>query len=366
MGEALRLPFIDLSSSDRISTAKSIRQACVDCGFFYLINHGVEEELLKRVFDESKKFFSLPVQEKMKLERKGYVGYTPLYSETLDPTVKSGGDLKESFYIGPIEGANDIQNQWPSDEILPAWRSTMESYHEKLMTICRRLISLIALALNLDESFFEDVGALHEPMGFVRLLRYPGELIASNMEIHGASAHSDYGMVTLLATDGVRGLQICREKDRQPQVWEDVPHADKAFIVNIGDMMERWTNCLFRSTLHRVVIPTEERYSVAFFLDPNDDCMVQCLESCCSEACPPSCPLGDATQVPRGADWRAREERTPAEGARVPSPGGRASLQQGAPRQDSLHERKTPGESLSDTVRVSSVPIMRIPTRKPP
>lgn len=66
-------------------------QACVESGFFYLINHGVEDELIKRVFDESKKFFSLPVEEKMKLERKGLTGYTPMYSETLDPTLKTGG-----------------------------------------------------------------------------------------------------------------------------------------------------------------------------------------------------------------------------------------------------------------------------------
>ncbi|MCL7045788.1 hypothetical protein MKW94_010576 [Papaver nudicaule] len=287
MGETLKLPLIDLSSSDRISTSKLIRQACVESGFFYLINHGVEDELIKRVFDESKKFFSLPVEEKMKLERKGLTGYTPMYSETLDPTLKTG-DLKESIYIGPLTGVDHVQNRWPSEEVLSLWRPTMESYYEKLISTAKRLITLIALALNLDENFFEDVGALRNPMGFIRLLHYPGEQIASNKEMYGASAHSDYGMVTLLATDGVRGLQICKEKDKHPQIWEDVPHVDKAFIVNIGDMMERWTNCLFRSTLHRVTLTTEERYSVALFLDPNDDCVVECLKSCCSENSPPS------------------------------------------------------------------------------
>ncbi|KAI3918742.1 hypothetical protein MKX01_042062 [Papaver californicum] len=265
MGETLKLPLIDLSSSDGISTSKLIHQACVESGFFYLINHGVEGELIKRVFDESKKFFSLPVEEKMKLERKGLTGYTPMCSETLDPTLETG-DLKESVYIGPLNGVDHVQNQWPSEEVLPQWRPTMELYYEKLISTAKRLITLIALALKLDENFFEDVGALHNPMGFVRLLHYPGEQIASNKEIYGASAHSDYGMVTLLVTDGVRGLQICREKDKQPRIWEDVPHVDKAFIVNIGDMMERWTNCLFRSTLHRVTLTMEERYSVLYFL----------------------------------------------------------------------------------------------------
>ncbi|KAI3889897.1 hypothetical protein MKX03_017820 [Papaver bracteatum] len=285
MGETLKLPLIDLSSTDGISTSKLIRQACVESGFFYLINHGIEDELIKRVFDESKKFFSLSVEEKMKLERKGLTGYTPMYSETLDPTLKTG-DLKESIYIGPLNGVDHVQNQWPSEEVLPSWRPTMESYYEKLISTVKRLITLIALALNLDENFFEDIGALHNPMGFVRLLHYPGEQIASNKEIYGASAHSDYGMVTLLVTDGVRGLQICKEKDKQPRIWEDVPHVDKAFIVNIGDMMERWTNCMFRSTPHRSVLHSE----VAFFFEPNDDCMVECLKSCCSEKSPPRFP----------------------------------------------------------------------------
>ncbi|XP_021911316.1 2-oxoglutarate-Fe(II) type oxidoreductase-like, partial [Carica papaya] len=83
---------------------------------------------------------------------------------------------------------------------------------------------------------------------------------------------------------------VCREKFKQLRIWEDVPNITGAFFVNIGDMMERWTNCLFRSTLHRVMPAGQERFSVAFFLDPNEDCLVECLESCCSESCPPRFP----------------------------------------------------------------------------
>ncbi|GFZ01137.1 2-oxoglutarate (2OG) and Fe(II)-dependent oxygenase superfamily protein [Actinidia rufa] len=153
MAKALQLPIIDLASSDRISTANSIRQACMECGFFYLINHGVDEKLLKNVIDESKKFFSLPLEEKMKLARKENRGYSPLYAENLNPSSSSEGDSKESFYVGPLENISSHSNlnQWPSE----------------------------------------------------------GELGSSNEEIYGASAHSDYGMITLLATDGVGGLQAC-------------------------------------------------------------------------------------------------------------------------------------------------------------
>ncbi|XP_047324350.1 1-aminocyclopropane-1-carboxylate oxidase-like isoform X2 [Impatiens glandulifera] len=229
MANTLQLPIIDLSSSDLPSTIDSIHQACVHFGFFYLINHGIQEDLLKSVFDESRKFFSLPLEEKMKLPRKEDRGYGPLYAEKLDPSTK--GDSKETFHIGPIDDKSTVShlNQWPS-------RGHLDG------------------------------------------------------ETFGASAHSDYGMITLLATDGIGGLQVCREKNKEPQIWEDVHHIHGAVIVNIGDMMERWTNCLFRSTLHRVMPTGQERFSVAFFLDPADDCIVECLESCCSESNPPRFP----------------------------------------------------------------------------
>ena len=165
----------------------------------------------------------------------------------------------------------------------------MESYYKKVLSVGKRLIALIALSLNLDEQYFEKIGALNEPLAFIRLLHYPDAHNDPKNGKYGAKAHSDYGMVTLLATDGVPGLQICREKDSQPQLWEDVPHVHGAFIINVGDMLERWTNGLFRSTMHRV-LPLQERYSVAFFLDPNADCVVECLESCCSAASPPRFP----------------------------------------------------------------------------
>ncbi|KAJ4774060.1 2-oxoglutarate (2OG) and Fe(II)-dependent oxygenase superfamily protein [Rhynchospora pubera] len=284
----LYLPLIDLSSTDRASIAQSIRKACMDHGFFYVINHGIDDFVVNSLFRESKNFFDLPLSEKMKLERNtDRRGYSPPYAETLDPSSKLKGDLKETFDIGPI---NDSLNQWPSKERMPAWRVTMESYDEKIMNVGFRLISLIALALNLDENFFTKIGALDSPVGFLRLLHYLGEIPESKKGSYGASAHSDYVMITLLVTDGVPGLQICREKDRSPQLWEDVHHVEGALIINIGDMMERWTNCTFRSIVHRVVAVGQERYSAAFFLNPNYDCVVECLESCCSETSPPRFP----------------------------------------------------------------------------
>ncbi|KAH7659375.1 Aminocyclopropanecarboxylate oxidase protein [Dioscorea alata] len=293
MAGDLVLPLIDLSNPDRDSSAKSIRKACLDHGFFYLVNHGIEESFFQQLLKQSKKFFSLPLDEKMKLQtRKDNRGYNPLLSLTLDSSSEVKGDVNEGFFItsAKISYSQFNANQWPPEELLPCWRATMESYYEKMLAVSKKLISLMALSLGLDDLFFEKIGAWHEPLAYVRLLHYPGKTFEGSCGRLGASAHSDFGIATLLLTDGVPGLQICRDKDRHPQLWEDVPHVHGALIVNVGDLLERWTNCLFRSTLHRVLPTEQERYSVAFFINGDLDCMVECLESCCSKENPPRFP----------------------------------------------------------------------------
>ncbi|KAJ0961919.1 hypothetical protein J5N97_029747 [Dioscorea zingiberensis] len=290
MAGNLVLPLIDLAFPDRASTAKSIRQACADHGFFYLVNHGIEESFFQQMFQESRKFFSLPHDEKMKLKSKrDNLGYNPLPSKTLDSSSKFIGGLREDIYLtsAKVKYSQFNASQWPPEELLPcSWRATMESYYEKMMAVGKNLFSLIALALGLDDLFFEKIGALHETLAYIRLLRYPGKTPDTSSGSLGAPAHSDFGMATLLLTDGVPGLQICMDKDKHPQLWEDVPHVNGALIINVGDLLERWTNCLFRSTMHRVLVTEQERYSIAFFIDGDPDCTVVCLESCCSEENP--------------------------------------------------------------------------------
>ncbi|CAH2078844.1 unnamed protein product [Thlaspi arvense] len=131
-------------------------------------------------------------------------------------------DSKEMFAFGSSEG--DLRrlypNKWPSEELLPLWRQTMECYYKTVIDAGKKLLHLVALALDLEENFFERVGGFNDQAPVVRLLR---ELNPSGEESCGASAHSDFGMITLLATDGVPGLQVCRDKDKEPNIWEDVP-----------------------------------------------------------------------------------------------------------------------------------------------
>eukprot|EP00250_Pteridium_aquilinum_P019835 c24593_g1_i3 orf=493-990(+) len=121
------------------------------------------------------------------------------------------------------------------------------------------------------------------PIAVLRLLHYSGEKSDPEHGIFGAGAHSDWGLLTLLACDGTPGLQICKDKHSEPRVWENVQPVEGSFVVNLGDLLERWSNNFFRSTLHRVITSGKERYSIAFFMDPNYECLVECLKTCTSE-----------------------------------------------------------------------------------
>ncbi|KAF3326781.1 2-oxoglutarate-dependent dioxygenase [Carex littledalei] len=296
---------ISLSEPDVHKSVALLKQACLDSGFFYVVDHGISQEFMDEVFLQSKKFFDLPIKEKMKvLRNEKNRGYTPLLDEMLDPDNQVHGDYKEGYYIGVEVPEDDPQankpfygpNQWPSDDILPQWREVMERYHNEALRVAKEVARIIALALDLPSDFFDRPEMLGEPIATLRLLHYEGVATIEftsdpSKGLYGAGAHSDYGLITLLATDDVVGLQICKDRKAVPQVWEYVAPLRRGFIVNLGDMLERWSNCIFRlSTLHRVVLDGKERYSIAYFVEPSHECIVECLPTCMSESNPPKFP----------------------------------------------------------------------------
>ncbi|GLT48516.1 hypothetical protein SLA2020_221370 [Shorea laevis] len=293
------LNFIDLSNPDIQQTVSSLKQACLDCGFFYVVNHGISQEFMDEVFAQSKRFFQLPLNAKMKLLRnEKHRGYTPILDELLDPENQKHGDYKEGYYIGVEVPEDDPDaekpfygpNVWPSEDILPAWRQTMEKFHREALEVAKSVARIIALALDLNTDFFDKPEMLGKPIATLRLLHYGGQISDPSNGLYGAGAHSDFGLITLLATDDVMGLQICKDKDAKPQIWEFVAPLKGAFIVNLGDMLERWSNCIFKSTLHRVLGNGQDRYSIAYFVEPSHDCLVECLPTCKSEINPPKFP----------------------------------------------------------------------------
>lgn len=287
---ALSLACIDLSNSDEAALAKLVREACTKVGFFYVINHGLDDEMAE-VFKQSKKFFDLPVEEKMKSaydKNPNYRGYTPYLSERLGGRKQTDADLKEGYYMSEDISPNDVRsrlplhgpNVWPSPDILPGWKEAMETYREEMLKLVKRIMRLIALALDLDVGYFDKPSKADRPDVVLRLLKYSAEKSRPEEGVFAAGPHTDWGMMTLLATDDVPGLQLCTDKDAVPQAWTDVPPIKGGFVVNLGQMLERWSNNVFRSTLHRVVNAGQVRYSVAAFVVPNYNCVVKCLPTC--------------------------------------------------------------------------------------
>ena len=279
------LPVIDISGlnspdlADRRAIAAELGRACREIGFFYALGHGVEAPGLERVFAAARHFFAQPTAVKQALSIKrsdNNVGYVALEDEQLDPTTEAS-DRKEAFNIGLelapehpaiLEGrAFSGANFWPD---LPGWRETMLDHYNRCWAAGRLIHRGVCLDLGIDEDFFED--KLDAPTAVLRLLHYPPRREAAGPQL-GAGAHCDYGNITLLATDGVDGLQVRRRGGG----WIDAPTIDGALICNIGDCLMRWTGDIYVSTPHRVIQPATDRYSVAFFLDPNPDARVETL-----------------------------------------------------------------------------------------
>jgi isopenicillin N synthase-like dioxygenase len=285
---ARALPIVDLSASDEggrtalDKVAAEIGAACRNVGFFYAVNHGVEAKLIAEAFVRSREFFALPLADKRKLAIEkigGNRGYSGLLHEALDPA--RGPDMKEAFNVGFDLAPDDPEllagkpfrslNAWPE---APGFRETLLAYYNVCAALGAQLHRAFALDFGLKPDFFAD--KFDRPMATLRLLHYPAPSRAADAQT-GAGEHTDYGNLTLLATDDVGGLEV---RTRAGQ-WIEAPVLPNAFIVNIGDCLMRWTNDVYVSTPHRVVNRSaKERYSIAFFFDPNPGAMVEAIASC--------------------------------------------------------------------------------------
>lgn len=265
------------SGTDREGFVADLGHACRETGFFLVSGHGIPQELIDRTFAAADKFFDLPTTSKTPLDIRNNPnnrGWTAHGSENLDDSKPGQIDRKEAYNVG-LELAHDDPrmgqpfrgpNAWPE---LPGFRATTLEYFTAIHKLGVDLHRAIALDLNLDEHYFDHF--LDQPLATLRMLRYPAGQ-AGPGEI-GAGAHTDYGSITLLMGDGEPGLQLQpRGKD-----WIDVPRVPGAFIVNIADCLMRWTNDIYVSTPHRVLVPQNPRRSLAFFLDPNPDAVIKAL-----------------------------------------------------------------------------------------
>ena len=303
------IPTISLANPSKLAISRSIHSACTTTGFFYLTDHAIPSSLTSSVLHQSSLLFALPLHEKNALiDSVLNRGYTRYGEEKLDPLIQERGDTKEGYYIGKESEQRNIEklrgpNVWPTKILCPSWtekqcrefREVMEEYQKEVLQLCMDLLSHFSLAVGLcsegtcdkkDDSIFHPF--FTNPTTMIRLLHYSNEPSLPEEGVFACGAHSDYGMITLLLTDDNPGLQV-----KLSDKWIGVPPKEGAFVVNIGDMFERWTNGVFKSTIHRVIQPSNgsERYSVPFFFEPDFDALVECLDVCRGEDGPKFPPI---------------------------------------------------------------------------
>lgn len=297
MAKSDKLPIIDVSDlvsgHDTARVAAEIGSVCRDVGFFYVTGHGIPAETTARLFAEARRFFSAPsaIKDAASIKQSPHNrGYVAMGEEVLDPDMPP--DLKEAYNIGLELAPDDPElgagvpfrglNLWPD---LPGWRENMLDYYRRCWDLGMTLHRGFAIDLGLPEDYFAPL--FDRPMATLRLLRYPPQVENPMPGQIGAGTHTDYGNVTILAVDGVAGLEV----QARDGTWIAAPCIDDAFVCNIGDCLMRWSNDIYISTPHRVTNAAgRERYSAAFFLDPNPDAMVACLPGCQTPDRPPRYP----------------------------------------------------------------------------
>ncbi|KAH7304298.1 2og-Fe oxygenase family protein [Stachybotrys elegans] len=295
------IPTIDLANlksgnpDDRKRIANEIYQACAECGFFYIQNHGIPDEVIKDTFALLRRFFALDHETKMDAhvqKNPAIRGYEPMMETNLDP--RSKGDVKEAFTMGdcylepeqnytgltggpPPQNVTKPQNIWPKDA--PWWRDGLYTYYNHILPLAKDLVRIFALAFQLPGG---ETGLDHLfrfPITGMRPLHYPPTKISGEDEeiAVGLGAHADFSWLTLVLQDDVPALEVLNPDG----VWVDAPPKPGTFVCNVGQYLERQSNGRFPATVHRVRNRTgQERYSLPFFLTPDPDVNLEVLQCC--------------------------------------------------------------------------------------
>jgi isopenicillin N synthase-like dioxygenase len=272
------IPIIDIGdfSRDREAAARisgTVHEALIDSGFMYVRGHGLDPALISRAFAIASRFFALPAEGKNLLaygSAEANFGFQGIEAESLDPTSKP--DLKETFTMRNARAWASRADRWPDSE----FRDMALGFYDASLAAAYLILAILAASLRLPPGFFAE-RHLGENVS-LRFLHYPANLPSKSAEQLGAGAHTDYGSITLLFQDDVGGLELLSSDG----TWRFAPPVEDAIVINTGDLMERWTNGRFRSTVHRVrpITGNRDRYSIALFVDPDSAVQVECIESC--------------------------------------------------------------------------------------
>ena len=280
----MQIPRIDISEIEEKEFSRTLLQdffsAYNKYGFGYIINHGIEKTLIEQLFQVSKQFHSQPLSEKMRValdhNHRGYIAINtstdvnskladvkkPNQSESFMMMREDKSELPDVYLSGP--------NQWPK---LENFKEVLEKYTFNMTKLGRNLMRLALLSSGVKD--LSVMQSLDTPTIWLRLLHYPPISRNSPSDLYGSAPHTDFGCLTILAQDEIGGLQVQTREGK----WIDVPKLEGSFVVNVGDMLSRYTNGLLRSTPHRVINKSgKERFSCPFFFDPHTNAVVQPLK----------------------------------------------------------------------------------------
>ncbi|MDJ0388762.1 2-oxoglutarate and iron-dependent oxygenase domain-containing protein [Roseomonas sp. E05] len=280
------VPVIDMSpalvpGADLTAIAQTVRKACQGMAFFYVKNHGIDQAVIDGTFQQMQRFFSLPLEERMKIVKdRFHRGYLPIGTTRYPGKLP---DLKDSFDLGLDLSLDDEEviagtplhgpNQWPD---LPGFREAVEAYFDAVRELGMRVLRVLAVSLGVEEDYF--VRFYSKPTILTRLIHYPAPEAVADPEFGiGALDHTDYGLITLLYQDPAGGLEL-KKPDGE---WVAAPFIPGTFVVNLGDLMARWTNDVYRSNPHRVVNRLgRDRFSIPTFFNPNHRAPVEAIPTC--------------------------------------------------------------------------------------
>lgn len=303
------VPIIDIAG-DPNAIGRQLDEVCHEIGFFQIIGHGVDPSVADAAWQVSRTFFDLPLAERLTAAPPyaGYAyGYYGFEAEALAASLgaASDPDPKETFSAGPFEhrpavpGEEEllVANLFP-DAALPEMRAVWHAYYDAMAALGARVMGLFARGLSLPADFFDRY--LDRHLSALRAINYPAGERSDRVR---AGAHTDYGTLTILRQDDVGGLEVQCLDGR----WAPVTPVPGAYVINIGDLMARWTNDRWRSTMHRVVDPPADargaqrttegrawsarRQSMPFFHNANWDADIVALPTCV--------PPGEAPRYPR-------------------------------------------------------------------
>ncbi|MGH7212449.1 MAG: isopenicillin N synthase family dioxygenase, partial [Acetobacteraceae bacterium] len=279
-----QLPIIDFEAADERMLARQLDAAFAGTGFCYFRGIGVDESLREAVFAASRRFHAMPPAAKQAIAmndfHRGYMAPKTSLIETSSVARVTRPNDSESFMLMHEVASDDKRfgrpldgpNQWPD---LPGFRKAVESYERAMRAFCHRLLRPLALALDLPPNWFAPF--FEQPTTFLRLLHYPPQAPDAPDDAFGSAPHTDYGFITILAQDNAGGLEV----RRRDGTWLKARPIPGTWVVNVADMLARWTNGRWQSTPHRVKnLSGGDRYSCPYFFDMSMDSTIAVLPTC--------------------------------------------------------------------------------------